>query len=83
MAILSRKRHRDESGERAGNGRSRRLSTRSRVGVLTRTIQECRDDNVTIWAAALTYFGIQSIFPGILVVVSLLGLVGGSRRAQL
>ncbi len=43
-----------------------------------RTAKEFKDDNLRDWAAALTYYGIQSIFPGLLVLVSLLGLIGKS-----
>src|SRR5919109_2222319 len=80
MAILSLRSHRSRSG---ASGRSKKLSARSRVGVLTRTIQECRDDNITIWAAALTYFGVLSIFPALLALVSILGLVGQSATQPL
>ena len=38
-----------------------------------RTLKEYKDDDLQDRAAALTYFGIQSIFPGLLVLVSLLG----------
>jgi hypothetical protein len=31
--------------------------------VLKRTVKEFREDNVTDWAAALTYYGVLSIFP--------------------
>lgn len=43
-----------------------------------RTLCEYKQDNLRDMAAALTYYGIQSIFPGILVLVSLLGLIGQS-----
>src|SRR6185436_2063853 len=33
------------------------------------------EDNVSDWAAALTYYGLLSIFPGALVIVSLLGML--------
>jgi membrane protein len=46
--------------------------------VLKRTVKEFNDDKVTDWAAALTYYGVLSIFPGLLVIVSLLGLFGQS-----
>jgi membrane protein len=46
--------------------------------VVKRTVKEFGDDNLTDWAAALTYYGILSIFPGLLVIVSLLGLLGQS-----
>ncbi|MCW2958365.1 MAG: YihY/virulence factor BrkB family protein [Solirubrobacterales bacterium] len=45
-------------------------------GVLKRTVKEFQEDNATDWAAALTYYGIQSIFPALLVLVSLVGLAG-------
>ena len=49
---------------------------RSAVFVLRRTIREFIDDGSTDSAAALTYFSVLSIFPGLLVVLSLVGLVG-------
>jgi membrane protein len=46
--------------------------------VVKRTVSEFREDNLTDWAAALTYYGILSIFPALLVVLSILGLIGPS-----
>jgi membrane protein len=46
--------------------------------VLRRTVREFQDDSLTDWAAALTYYGVLSIFPGLLVLVSVLGLLGES-----
>ncbi|MFI7573877.1 YihY/virulence factor BrkB family protein [Micromonospora sp. NPDC049497] len=43
---------------------------------LRRTVREFQDDSLTDWAAALTYYGVLSIFPGLLVLVSILGLLG-------
>ncbi|MCO1597292.1 YihY/virulence factor BrkB family protein [Micromonospora sp. RHAY321] len=43
---------------------------------LRRTVTEFQDDSLTDWAAALTYYGVLSIFPGLLVLISLLGLLG-------
>lgn len=43
---------------------------------LKRTVKEFQDDSLTDWAAALTYYGVLSIFPGLLVLISLLGLLG-------
>ena len=48
-----------------------------------RTLKEYKDDDLQDRAAALTYFGIQSIFPGLLVLVSLLGFVGRSATQPL
>jgi membrane protein len=33
--------------------------------VLKRTFREFREDNVTDWAAALTYYSVLSIFPAL------------------
>jgi len=43
---------------------------------LRRTFAEFRDDNLTDWAAALTYYGLLSLFPALIALVSILGLVG-------
>ncbi|WP_446216383.1 YhjD/YihY/BrkB family envelope integrity protein [Micromonospora sp. IBHARD004] len=45
---------------------------------LKRTVREFQDDSLTDWAAALTYYGVLSIFPGVLVLISVLGLLGDS-----
>ncbi|MFG1838110.1 YihY/virulence factor BrkB family protein [Micromonospora sp. NPDC049175] len=45
---------------------------------LRRTVTEFQDDSLTDWAAALTYYGVLSIFPGVLVLISILGLLGTS-----
>jgi membrane protein len=50
---------------------------------LKRTVREFRDDNLTDWAAALTYYSILAIFPALIVLVSLLGLVGESATQPL
>jgi membrane protein len=59
------------------------LGKRSWWGVLKRTVSEFQDDNLTDWAAALTYYAILSIFPALLVLVSVLGLVGQSATQPL
>jgi membrane protein len=46
--------------------------------VLKRTVSEFRADNLTDWAAALTYYGVLAIFPALIVLVSILGLAGQS-----
>ena len=51
--------------------------------VLRRTVREFREDNLTDWAAALTYYGILAIFPMLIVLVSILGLVGTSATQPL
>jgi membrane protein len=46
--------------------------------VLRRTVREFKEDNLTDWAAALTYYSVLSIFPALIVLVSVLGLIGDS-----
>jgi membrane protein len=46
------------------------------VETLKRTVREFRDDNLTDWAAALTYYAVLSIFPALIGLVSIVGLIG-------
>jgi membrane protein len=55
----------------------------SKAGVLKRTFTEFKDDNLTDWAAALTYYGVLAIFPALLALVSVLGLMGESTTQSL
>ncbi|MDP9135305.1 MAG: YihY/virulence factor BrkB family protein [Actinomycetota bacterium] len=55
----------------------------SKKGVLKRTFTEFKEDNLTDWAAALTYYGVLAIFPALLALVSVLGLVGESTTQTL
>jgi membrane protein len=59
------------------------LRGRSWFGVLKRTGKEFSEDNLTDWAAALTYYGVLSIFPALIVLVSILGLIGESATQPL
>jgi membrane protein len=59
------------------------LKARSLFGVLKRTVKEFSEDNITDWAAALTYYGVLSIFPALIVLVSILGLIGESATQPL
>ena len=52
-------------------------------GVLARTVREFREDELTLLAAGLTYYGVLSLFPALLVLVSLLGLAGESATQPL
>lgn len=49
---------------------------RSTGAIIKRTLRSFYDDQMTHHAAALTYYGLMSLFPGLLLAVSLLGLVG-------
>lgn len=59
------------------------LEGHSKLGVLKRTVREFKEDNLTDWAAALTYYGVLAIFPAILALVSVLGLIGDSATQPL
>ena len=59
------------------------LTRESWSGALSRTVREFREDNLTDWAAALTYYGVLAIFPAIIALVSILGLVGSSATQPL
>ncbi|WP_443334823.1 YihY/virulence factor BrkB family protein [Streptomyces sp. CCNWLW230] len=58
------------------------LGKRSWWAVLKGTVKEFQDDELTDRAAALTYYGVLSLFPALLVLVSLLGLAGKSATDQ-
>jgi len=47
-------------------------------GVLKRSIKEFQNDNLSDWAAALTYRGVLTLAPAMLIMVSVLGLLGRS-----
>ena len=65
------------NGRRAPEGPTS-LGGRSWFGVLRRTVREFSEDNLTDWAAALTYYGIVAMFPALIALVSILGLIGTS-----
>ena len=46
--------------------------------VLKRTVKEFREDNITDWSAALTYYGVLALFPALIALVSIVGLLGHS-----
>jgi membrane protein len=48
---------------------------------LKRAATEFRDDNLTDWAAALTYYGLLSLFPGLIALISIVGLIGDPKGA--
>lgn len=60
-----------------------RLRRRGWQDALRRTGREILDDELSDRAAALTYYGVLAIFPTLLLLVSLVGLVGQSVTGQL
>ena len=51
------------------------LPKRSWLDTLKRTFREFKEDALTDWAAALTYYAVLSIFPALIALVSIVGLV--------
>ena len=49
------------------------------VQTVKRTVTEFQEDNLTDWAAALTYYSVLSIFPALIALVSIVGLVGDPK----
>ena len=67
----------------AGNGelKSPVALPRSSWGdTLKRTLRKAKDDKINHWGAALTYYAVLSLFPALLVLVSLVGLFGSPER---
>jgi membrane protein len=62
---------------------SPRCSEWSWWAIVKRSVREFRADNVTDWAAALTYYGVLSIFPAVIALVSVVGLLGSSATSSL
>ena len=44
-----------------------------------RTATEFKEDNLADWAAALTYYGLLALFPALIALVSVVGLVGDPK----
>ncbi|MCK9903693.1 YihY/virulence factor BrkB family protein [Frankia sp. Cpl3] len=68
----------DEAVREAEPDRLTELRPRSWFRVLRATVKEFKEDELPDRAAALTYYGVLAIFPALLVLVSLLGVVGRS-----
>jgi membrane protein len=66
------------NGDEPGPSGPTDVGARSWGAVLKRTIKEFREDNLTDWAAALTYYGILALFPALIALVSVVGLLGQS-----
>jgi membrane protein len=46
---------------------------------LRRTLTEFQEDNLSDWAAALTYYGLLALFPALIAMVSLIGIFGDPK----
>ncbi|SFT60414.1 membrane protein [Geodermatophilus amargosae] len=49
--------------------------TPTTMGTIKRTLKEFSEDNLTDWAAALTYYGVLALFPALIALVSIVGLL--------
>jgi membrane protein len=89
---MSRSESQLRSTEESGNGHGTREDGARRdyapegaganpgtVATLKRTATEFMEDNLTDWAAALTYYGLLALFPALIAMVSLIGLVGDPK----
>ena len=59
------------------------MDKQSWFSVLKRTFKEFSNDNISDWAAALTYRGVMALAPGLLVLVSILGFLGKDTASSL
>lgn len=72
---------RPEGGRDGGRPPQRppQLPVGSWRAAVKRTVRGFQVDNLSDWAAALTYYGVLSIFPALLVLISLVDLAGRSN----
>jgi membrane protein len=54
----------------------------SLLSTLKRTATEFSEDNLTDWAAALTYYGLLALFPALIALVSIVGLFADPRATS-
>jgi membrane protein len=56
------------------------LTRRTWAGVAKRSLTCFHADNCTDWAAALTYYGVLALFPSVIVLVALAGVISDGQR---
>lgn len=59
------------------------LRPQTKKETVKRAAKGFKQDNLSDWAAALTYYAVLSIFPGLLALVSLLGVIGSGATDPL
>jgi len=64
----------------AGPDSPTELKGKGLFAAIKRTFKQFSEDNISDWAAALTYYGVLSIFPGVLVLVSVLGMLSSNGQ---
>jgi membrane protein len=50
------------------------------MGTVKRTVKEFSEDNLTDWAAALTYYGVLALFPALIALLSIVGLLTDPQK---
>jgi membrane protein len=85
MATPSTKQDHEVHGAKRNGGPESpgELERPSKMAVLKRSFKGYKKDNLSDWAAALTYYGVLSIFPMIAALVGLLGFIGTSATQPL
>src|SRR3954463_15850280 len=58
------------------------LPRASWADTLKRTLRKSKEDKINHWGAALTYYAVLSLFPALLVMVSLVGLLADPVRVK-
>jgi membrane protein len=80
--MAGRGERRGPAGPDEGPRSPTKLSARSWRDTLRRTIRGFQEDSLTDWAAALTYYSVLSIFPGLIVLIAVLGLLSAHATDQ-
>src|SRR3954470_10306166 len=85
MATPTTKQDHEVRGEKRGNPPEgpTDLERQSWTAVFKRTGKGFKKDNLTDWAAALTYYSVLSIFPMLAALVAILGVIGPSATQPL
>jgi membrane protein len=78
----SSQRHGPEKSDRGAPQKPTDLPRAGWIEVLKRSVREFKHDDITDRAAALTYFGVLAIFPAMLVLISILGMLGKSTTQK-
>lgn len=74
-----RNRHENVDPVRADYAPDGAVSKTGLGATLKRTLTEFQEDNLSDWAAALTYYGLLSLFPALIAMVSLIGIFGDPK----
>jgi membrane protein len=85
MATPSTKQDHEVQGTKRGGGPEGPgdLERPSKMATLKRSLKGFKKDNLSDWAAALTYYGVLAIFPMLAALVALLGFIGPSATQPL